>query len=223
MRFCGIGRHHLKLTESVVPRSRRFQQHPDAPWPGKHDIPTQVIPTQEKAGDRHTERKLAVVPRVVVAGMLGEKDYGVLLTDRRMIFVLERTSRAGIAAGIGGIAGAMIASEMAEKREFVYADADPEALSNIEGTIVIPANSIRSVRVKRGINGVSYSIRIDHTGEDGKDKKLNGLLSPPENLLDRRKSEGVKFKVILEEYAKKAQDAFKMVLPLGVRDSSEWL
>jgi hypothetical protein len=186
--------------------------------------PSSPFPGGIGGGLEIAERKLAVVPRVVISGMLGERDYGVLLTDRRMIFVLERSSRVGIAAGLGGIVGATIASEMAaERREFVYADADPEALVRIEGTITIPGASTRRARVKRSLNGVTYALHIEYVADDGKAKKLSCLLSPPDELMSRRKAEGGKFKVILEEYARKAQGAFKMALPVGVREESEWL
>ena len=155
--------------------------------------------------------------------MLGEREYGVLLTDRRMIFVLERTSRVGIAAGLGGAVGAVLASEMATKREFVYADADPDALAKLDGTIVVPDLSVRGVRVRRSFNGVSYAMHIEYASGDGKVKKLNCMLSAPDELMNQRKSDGAKFKVILYEYAKKAQEAFKLALPVGAREESEWL
>jgi hypothetical protein len=170
------------------------------------------------------ETKLAVVPRVVVSGMLGEKDYGVLLTDQRMIFVHERTSRLGIAAGLGGVAGGVIAERVAKRREFVYADGDPETLARIKGSIVILGSAIRHVRVKPSMNvPYAYSMRVDYEGENGKMTKFGCMLLPPQSDASRRAAEGVKHKDILKEYALSAQEAFRSALPPGIRDSFQWI
>jgi len=170
------------------------------------------------------ENKLAIVPRVVVSGMLGEKDYGVLITDQRMIFVHERTSRLGIAAGLGGVAGGVIAERLAKRREFVYADGDPETLARIDGSIVISCSAIRYVRIKPSINVASaYAMRVEYEGENGKKTKFGCMLLPPESELSRRAAEGVKHEDILKEYALTAQGAFKLALSPNVRNSSQWI
>jgi len=170
------------------------------------------------------ENKLAVVPRVVVSRMLGEKDYGVLLTDRRMIFVHERTSRLGIAAGLGGVVGGVIAERAAKRREFAYADGDPETLARIEGSIVIPGSAIRYVRVKPSMNvPYAYAMRVDYEGENGKMTKFSCMFLPPQSHAEKRAAEGIKHEEILKEYALSAQEAFKSALPPGIRDSSEWI
>ena len=168
------------------------------------------------------EEKIAVVPRVVVAAAFGPKHYGVLLTDTRMIFVLEKVSRAEMGAVLGGVIGAVLADATAKKSEFVYADANPEALAKIEKSIVIPNASVRRVKMKAKLGG-AYTIRLDYADEAGKERKLTGILSPPDEQVSARRANGEKLNVILRDYAVKAQNAFKMVLPLGAAQESEWV
>ncbi len=168
-----------------------------------------------------TEQKVAIVPRVIVSGALGPKEYGVLLTDRRMIFVLERSSKAMIGGVLGGAIGAAIADAASSKNEFVYADADPEVLARMDKNIVVPTSSIRRMRLKIKLGGnVSFAIEYD---EEGKLRKVSGVLTPPDQQINVRRANGEKVKSIVADYAAKSQSAFKMVLPVQALQESEWL
>ncbi len=168
------------------------------------------------------ERKVGVVPKVVVTGALGPKEYGLLLTDQRMIFVLEKASKMGVGAVLGGVIGAAIAEAATDRREYVYADADPAVLAQDEKNMVVAHSSIQKIRMKKNLGG-AYQLIIEYASEEGKTKKLGGFLNPPQDLLDKRKAEGVKSKVVVEEYARRAQEALKLALPPGAVMNAEWL
>lgn len=168
------------------------------------------------------EKKVGVVPKVVIAGALGPKEYGLLLTDQRMIFVLEKASKMGVGAVLGGVIGAAIAEAATDRREYVYADADPSVLAQDEKNLVVTHSSIQKIRIKKNLGG-AYQMIIEYANEDGKSKKLGGFLNPPGDLLDKRKAEGVKSKIVIEEYARRAQEALKLALPPSTVMNSEWL
>ncbi len=169
-----------------------------------------------------TENKVAIVPRVVVTGALGPKEYGVLLTDRRMIFVLEKSSKALIGGVLGGAIGAAIADAASSKNEFVYADADPEVLARIDKNIVVLNSSVRRMKVKHKFGG-SVSIVLEYADEGGKERKMSGILSPPDQQVSARRAGGEKLNSIIADYAVKSQSAFKLVLPIAAAQESEWL
>src|SRR2546426_7414815 len=71
------------------------------------------------------ERKIGLIPRLVVAGKWGPKEYAILVTDKRSILVLEKESKAGIGGALGGAARALIASAADPRRCFDYNQMDP--------------------------------------------------------------------------------------------------
>ncbi len=168
------------------------------------------------------EQKVAIVPRIVVNGALGPKEYGLLLTDQRMIFVLEKSSKAGLGAVLGGAVGALIAEAATKKQEFVYADSDPETLAKLDKNIAIQNSSVRRIRIKRKLGG-ACSARLEYTDAQGKDRKIEGLLTPPNDQISARRAGGEKLNDIIKDYATKSQTAFKMVLPISAAQESEWL
>ncbi len=174
------------------------------------------------AGYSMAEQKVAIVPRVVIAGALGPRDYGVLLTDRRMIFILEKSSKAIMGAVLGGVIGAVIADAATNKAEFVYADADPEVLARMDKNIVIPVSSVKRMKLKLKLGG-AVSLVLEYANGEGKAKKLSGLLSPPDQQVMARRGRGEKLNSIVADYAMKTQNAFKLVLPIVAAQESEWL
>ncbi len=157
-----------------------------------------------------------------MSGALGPKEYGLLLTDQRLIFVLEKASKAGVAAALGGVIGAAIAEAATQKREYVYADADPGTLARDEKNITVQNTSIQKLRMKRTMGG-AYQMTVEYASDDGKARKLNGFLHPPQDMLAAKKAGGARTKVVLEEYAMKSQEALKLAVPPVVAMNSEWL
>ena len=53
-----------------------------------------------------SEKKIGLIPKVVVASRMGPSEYALLITDKRSIFILEKSSKAGLAGAVGGVVGA---------------------------------------------------------------------------------------------------------------------
>ena len=64
------------------------------------------------------EKRIALIPRVVVQGKMGLNEYALLVTDKRSILVLEKGSKSGIAGALGGAVGAAIANAAASRKSF---------------------------------------------------------------------------------------------------------
>jgi len=165
------------------------------------------------------ERKIALIPRVVVAGAMGPRDYALLLTSSRSIFVLENASRAGIGAVLGGAIGAAMAEAMTERKCNDYGRADPSALVADDKNMCIPHSSVNGLELKKKWSG--YNIRFDYTDASGKSKKIVGTLAMPDELAARKKAEGVKVAAALEEYAKMARQAIELAMPPSVAQYAE--
>lgn len=165
------------------------------------------------------ERKVALVPRIVVSGAIGPKDYALLLTTSRSIFVLENASRAELGAILGGVIGAAVADAVTQKKCVDYRLADPSALAVDEKNICVPHTSLKGLELKKKWSG--YHIRFDYTDISGKDRKVAGLLSMPEELEAAKKAEGVKPAAALEEYVRMARQAIELALPPSVAQFAE--
>jgi hypothetical protein len=169
------------------------------------------------------EAKLATIPRVVVAGAFGPKEYGILLTDRRMIFVLEFSSKAGIAGALGGAIGAVIATAAESRRstnEVNYADADPDELAGHEKSFVVPYAGIESLIVERKLG--SYRLLIEYANAEGKRKKIAAMIAPPRTTVSQNKALGVTPKDTAAEYARTVQAALQKALPPSAATKAAW-
>src|SRR3989442_7838109 len=93
------------------------------------------------------EPKLGVIPRVVKYGFGGIREYSILLTDRRFIFVLASLNRMFlVAAAIGGAIGAAVArtaSPDASSQSMAYTFNDhTETLAGLPQRLGIPYERI---------------------------------------------------------------------------------
>lgn len=83
------------------------------------------------------EKKIALIPNVVGQEALGPKNYGILITNERSIFVLQRSSKAMIGGIIGGAIGAAVMGSVAAEREVDYLHTPIEILAAMKGTISV--------------------------------------------------------------------------------------
>lgn len=166
------------------------------------------------------ERKIAVVPHVIVAGALGPREYGILLTDQRSIFVLESASKAGLGAVLGGAVGAAVAGGLATRKYVDYAGEHPERLAADPDNLVVPHASIRSLQFLKKLG--SHVLRLEYDRADGKVKKITAQVVPTGELIRAGKQTGVRPKEVSADYARRVQDAFRQALPPNVVAASEW-
>lgn len=166
------------------------------------------------------ERKVAVVPNLVLNGALGPKVYGVLLTDERMIFVLESSSKAGLGAALGGALGAAVAGGLATRKYVDFEHEDPERLAMGEGNFTVAYRSIQTLRITKTLG--SHVLRLEYLRPDGRSKKVAAQVVPPQDLVRQGKSTGLRPKEVSADYARRVQDAFRQALPPHVAAAAEW-
>jgi TPP-dependent 2-oxoacid decarboxylase len=148
-----------------------------------------------------------------MTGAMGPKEYGVLLTDRRTIFVLERVSKAAL---VGVIGDALIT----DKKSVDYSGDDLEKLASDEKNITIQHHDIERIKMKKSLT--SYTLVIEHKGVARKRKNVKAYLVPPQELVNEKTKSGMKKKQVIEEYAKSVKRAFEAALPPMVAEEGEW-
>jgi hypothetical protein len=159
-----------------------------------------------------SEKKIGLIPKVVVASRMGPSEYALLITDKRSIFILEKSSKAGLAGSVGGVVGAAIAQAAATRKTFDYANESIDNFAINPKNIVVPHDSLQSFRLKKAFLNPVYRMRIEYQHEKGKSKKLKTLLYPPSEHFKQRKQEGVGRKQIHYDYMSKVLDVYKQAL-----------
>src|SRR5205807_4925447 len=106
------------------------------------------------------EKRIALIPRVVVQGKMGLNEYALLVTDKRSILVLEKGSKSGIAGALGGAVGAAIANAAASRKSFDYETENPESFAINPKNVVIPHDSLdrKSTRLNSSHLVISYAV-----------------------------------------------------------------
>jgi hypothetical protein len=166
------------------------------------------------------EKRIAIIPSVMIQGALGPKEYGVLLTDQRSIFVLTRATNAAVWGALGGALGAMVGYAATDPRYVAYLEADLATLSSDNKNIAIPHSSIRRLGLEKKLGG--YRLQIEYVTPEGKAKTLNAVLTLPPAHLKQKKSEGIKAKEAFEDYSRKVREAYEHALPPEVGARAEW-
>lgn len=159
------------------------------------------------------EKKIALIPKVMMSGALGPKEYGVVLTDQRTIFVLEKASKAMLVGVLGD-------ALLTEKKIVDYENVDLDGLAAGEKNIVITHSSIQQMRIKKGLS--SYTLMVDYAGPGGKSKKVKAILTPPSGMITQKKAEGVGRRAATGEYARAARVALERALPPTIAQRGEW-
>src|SRR5438093_1264156 len=132
-----------------------------------------------------TEPKLGVIPRVVKYGFGGIREYSILLTDRRFIFVLASLNRMFlVAAAIGGAIGAAVAGPASrdassKSMSYIFND-DAETLAALPNGLVIRYDGIRRLLLKK--YPADYELVIDYVNEAGKKEGIRLQLKVPDEV-----------------------------------------
>jgi hypothetical protein len=166
------------------------------------------------------EKRIAIIPSVMIQGALGPKEYGVLLTDQRSIFVLTRATNAAVWGALGGALGAMVGYAVTDPQYVAYPESDLAALSSDDKNISIPHSSIRRLGLEKKLGG--YRLQIEYMTLDGKAKTLNVVLTLSPAHLKQKKSEGVKSKDAFKDYSTKVREAYEHALPPEIGARAEW-
>jgi len=204
-------------------------------------------------GGSSTEEKIALIPRLEVWMGSGKKEYAVLLTNERSIFVLlvEKAILVGglLGAGVGTLiaqvilgfvapdlsgfdnvaqvigavpgaaVGALIADAAARRRSLDWERTEPSALALNRKNIPVPHAALQRLRLAK--SGGTYRLRAEYTDPKGKRKKLEFVVLPPRDDVERRKGEGATAKDAAREYAKQLVSDFQRALPSTVAMRAE--
>ena len=144
---------------------------------------------------------------------MGPKEYAAIITDKRSIFILEKSSKAGIAGALGGGIAAAIAQAAATRRTADYEQGDLGAFAADPKNMVIPHEALERIQVKKNFLGPIYRLNIQFKTIEEKSKKVKGHLTPPSEHTKQKKQEGLGRKQIHYGYAKKVQELYQRALP----------
>jgi hypothetical protein len=165
------------------------------------------------------ENRVALIPRVMMKGAMGPKDYGLLITDRRSLFVLEKASKAALLGVLGD-------ALLSDKKTFDYSSEDIERLALDQHNTVVPHESIQKLHLKKGFSSYTmssgYVLLVDFTDNSGKTRSVKAFLTPTNEFLAAKKGEGMDKKTAAEEYAKSARRAFEQALGASAAGKAEW-
>ena len=165
------------------------------------------------------ERKIALIPRVVMKGAMGPKEYGVLLTDQRALFVLENASKAALLGALGD-------ALLGDKRAVDYQSESIDGLAADERNVVVPYSGIQKLHLKKGFSSYTmctmYTLLIDYTDANDKSRSIKAFLQPSQEQMQKKKADGLKAKAATEEYARNARKAMEQAMPPGALQRGEW-
>jgi len=165
------------------------------------------------------EDRVALIPRVMMKGAMGPKDYGLLITNQRSLFVLEKASKAALLGALGD-------ALLSDKKTFDYTSEDIEKLASDDHNTVVPHEGIQKLHLKKGFSSYTmssaYTLLLDYTDTAGKSRSVKAFLTPPDEFLARKKNEGVNKKAATEEYARLARKAFEQALGSSAVGRAEW-
>jgi len=165
------------------------------------------------------EKKIALVPRVIMKGAMGVKEYALLLTDQRLMFVLEHASKAAIVGALGDVL-------MSDRKVVDYEGEDLEKIASDSSNIVVRHSSIQSIGIEKGFSSYTlstmFTLLVDFQDSRGKPKKVKAFLQPSQALVKEKKTEGLNRKSATEEYARTVKSALEKSLPLALLQKGEW-
>lgn len=170
------------------------------------------------------ELKRGVIPRVVRHGFGSVREYSVLLTDRRMLFVMASLSRAHLAAAaVGGALGTLVApgQKDASAQGMAHVDAEePDSLAALGGSLVIPYSNIEELRLKK--YPADYELIVDYRDSRGKKDRLRVQVVVPDAYFEQARAQGLDGKTIRRNYASAIQTAVLQSFPPEVAARARW-
>lgn len=162
------------------------------------------------------ERKIGLIPSAVSPG--GEQCC-VLVTDRRTILVFEEAPKS-LRALLRDSMRETRPEEKEGRRRIDFRNVDIDLLARMEGNKSIPHSSIDELKVRWQPGG--YVMWMKHRTESGKLDYLILELVPPDELIRKRKAEGVRPKETGKLYAMRCLEAYRMALTPIIAEKVRW-
>lgn len=146
-------------------------------------------------------------------------EYGLLVTNQSLIFVLEKDSQALLGYYAGGLIGLLVA-EAAATRAIVDPNlVDPKVLAENPRNLVVLYSAIHGLRLHVGAIGAILS--LGYASPSGPIDAQFFLRAPAE-YVKRRKREGLRGGAARREYFDRVRAAIASALPAEVLGRAEW-
>ena len=144
---------------------------------------------------------------------VGPQFYGLVLTDRRSIFVHTFTDKSMIGGALGGAVGAVLAgSAQAKPRDpSSFAGLDPDILANEPKSIVVDHASVARWELKKQALDDVYNLLIEFTAA-GKGRKLKAMITEVASVTEKPTWSGAKRKEVCRAYAQAVEAAYAQAL-----------
>ncbi len=166
------------------------------------------------------EKTAGVISRIIVQSALDSKEYSVLVTDKRSIFVLDVSDEAGPHEVLGRAVGVAVGPSSGTVD---HEQEDPDILATDPKNFVVPHEDLERIELEKSIIGPAYKFNIEYRTPDGKNKKMRGLLTPPEDMWKEREQEGPDEKIVCYDYAKMVLGVYQKALPpIASEALAEW-
>ncbi len=169
-----------------------------------------------------SETIAGLIPRIILQRPQGPKNYAVLVTDRRSIFIREVTRKSRSGAVSGESVGRLVSSADASREFFDYEQSDPDLLATDPKNFVILHEWLERIVVKKNMIGSLYRFNIEYLTEDGKGKRVKGSLVPPSEPSSQEQDKMAR-KLAFHDYARKVQEVYRNALPARASATiAEW-
>ena len=168
------------------------------------------------------ERTIGVVPRVRLNTSLGHRDYAILVTNLRSIFVLEFVDRMRLALYGGLLVAVGVKALEGGRMTYDYAAVYPSQLAKLKKSIVVHHDLIERLRFKSGL--LAGSMKIAYQMPSGSRMRFTFELVPPKSFKRKLAMKGKGGWGTSREYLMQVQDIYKkaLLLPFCRRAKVAW-
>ena len=180
------------------------------------------------------EKRFGTVLGAVRYTPIGLAEYGLVITDRRSIFVLELLSKSHLGSSIGSLGGAfgsygrglgkiigwLIPKIVERRKKYDYARLEPEFLARLKDSVVVPHHAIERVQFK-GESGQN-SLHISYRQSGGGTEKMNVTLGSSKQYLREQARQGKDRKQAMRDVMDYAQGLYREALPLVASMKVRW-
>jgi hypothetical protein len=168
------------------------------------------------------EKRIGLIPYARTGARGGnenEETCSILVTDRRTIIAF-RKPRMSLRQGFKDLVGKEANAPVEEPIAIDLGKIDLDSLVAMNDNLTITHLSVEKFSLGRMMG--SYLLIMEYRDSDQKQKSILATITPPKELIRRKKSEGIKPKETRRQYAAKSQEVFKKALPPLIAQNAEW-
>jgi len=192
--------------------------------------------SREFAAARPTasEGRIALIHRVLVPNEEYPREYAILFTDRRSVFIRQARTRSPFVLRGEMRYGTALVTDIVPKTLEDYEPTSLDSLASMEGNLAVPHGSVTSLSMKKdepefrlrdlfvlltmrrqGETFQVYNFQMDWRTSSGRDGRID-FYAVPLGMYFKPRRQTKSRETILREYALDVLDAFRKVLPQGV-------